>query len=790
VKTCNVLASAKWIRIVVIGGRNYYARGLWATDPQLLMEPPGIARTPNNYSESPIIHVGNKTPTYAEPMEITCDTSWWKGVRETQRNVYCLVQWTSAPNRPWNTLNTLQFVINHIPVADAGPDQVITLDAQGQVPADILLDGTASDDIDLHMPVHPAPGPLAYRWSAIQIPPALAQNNPIWAGAQGIQATANPIFLSAGTPVPNTGIGIYTFRLQVDDNEKDTVSVRAGRTGTATADTRVLLGLAGGNDLSIASPTTAIPYFGNHEDGVDVAIYYTVNPPITNQAAYQNGWMVRCAIFQSIESPVIPSIAVGQKVFEITQAPLPFGVQVIHWDGIDTASTLAGSKPVGAFKLRLELLDAGGNTILGPNGQPVPGSVVEQDRAIILDFVRWLLPVRMAQTKATLSGSFMESGHGQHLHRAIDIIQTGMDPPPDIVAARSGYYQEFNDGSNSIAITHPAPDRTRYLHSSQRAGYAAGTLALQGAYLGRMDKVGTGGVHLHFEHRLMLGQEQFENPLGIITLKDNFPPSIDAVFVRDAQAGGAADLTNGANSISGLAHLIVRCRDKAHPDRRPSPVENGPYRVRVVEKNGIAFWPTVAFSRCTAANQVSEFFALQGLGGVGNPLHHYLPYILWNTYAYQGRGAPLFLEVWADDFVGNSTKRDIVIGPDAVSMSGPPDPAIDSTAPAPFDIAISVTNMTEGLNSDHNNNTTFYGSDDYHLDLDNAPGTWTVARVGAPVGSEKRTGSINNKATKGMTLRIDPHGQATPGTYVFDIVVSSNILLNLGSRVKVTARVI
>ena len=72
-------------------------------------------------------------------------------------------------------------------------------------------------------------------------------------------------------------------------------------------------------------------------------------------------------------------------MFETTVVPATGRLEFIRWDGRDPSA--AGLPSVGAFDLRLELLDAA-RTSTG-----VAGAVASAARCVVLDYVRWLLPV-------------------------------------------------------------------------------------------------------------------------------------------------------------------------------------------------------------------------------------------------------------------------------------------------------------------------------------------------------------------------------------------------------------
>jgi hypothetical protein len=455
---------------------------------------------------------------------------------------------------------------------------------------------------------------------------------------------------------------------------------------------------------------------------------------------------------------------------------------------------------VGAFDVRLELLDAAGN----PTG--AAGSVATEGSSVVLDYLRWLLPVSLPTSQAAASGSFMESGHGAvpHLHGGVDIVPrgvpaAGVPPPPavlpDLRAARSGRLNRLAGATNPIQLDHAGVDRTRYLHGNNIAAHNNGDLVLQGARLAQMSNAGTIGFHLHFEHRTEAGGTRIHNPRRIIALWDTFRPQVDAVYIRAAAAAGAAaSLTNASTGIAAEADLIVRCRDRVHPGY-VSLAQMGPYGLSVAEKpNPVAAWPEIRFDSFAPGDPLGDYFAQQGHVGIGLPndaINHYLLYLRWDTAAYGQRGGHLSLQVTVTDFDGQTSPwAGLSIGPEAALVTPPPQPATSSANPQPFPLEIEVRNHTYAVNDNPANNTSFVSLDNFHIRLAGAPNGWTVAPV--------RTGPIGNGATAAnpqggepppqrVALTIDPRATPAGGAHAFEIVVYSDILRQVGARVPVTA---
>jgi hypothetical protein len=391
---------------------------------------------------------------------------------------------------------------------------------------------------------------------------------------------------------------------------------------------------------------------------------------------------------------------------------------------------------------------------------------------------------------AMIAGSFMESGHAGR-HEGVDLTAGGR---PSLVAARSGFYTQHPNGVNTIKLEHAPPDTTRYLHGDQRANHPAHTLVLQGSRLARMSDVGAPRqIHLHFE--LISGTPAMPlNPLAVLSLTDAFNPVIEAVLIR-AAAGDSADVNRAATGISALADLIVRTRDQAHP-QRASQVHNGPYAIRA--SDGVAPWPAIGFDYVAPGTTQAMFYAVQGqrplVLGADNRPNHYLPYLRWDTRAYQRRSSPITVTVQVADYYGGTATREVTLGPEARLIQAPPTPATSSAHPQPFRLTIGVTNRTYNLNATNAppGAEDWLSTESYTLALDGAPPGWSVAPI--------QTAPLNNGATAAhpqggqgseqqLELTITPPRPLAAGTYRFDLVVASTILTQLAARLPFTAEV-
>jgi hypothetical protein len=97
----------------------------------------------------------------------------------------------------------------------------------------------------------------------------------------------------------------------------------------------------------------------------------------------------------------------------------------------------------------------------------------------------------------------------------------------------------------------------------------------------------------------------------------------------------------------------------------------------------------------------------------------------------------------------------------------------------PINRQITITNRLAGLN---NSNTNLASpADNFFLMFANAPAGWTV--------SPARTGAINAGASSTISITIDPHGVAAAGIHNFELVISSGILRDVGTRLALSVTV-
>ena len=228
--------------VVITSGAKYYLRTRWATDRAALAEPPTTPRTAANFSDGGTVFIASASSS--NPFVWYVNQLWWWLIRSSQRNLYCIVEWQDeSQTAPWAYLSDYDFVINHDPVADGGPDQVIVLDDQSRVVNDVTLDASRSDDPDLHAGTNPDPGPLHYAWQRADLPVQLDLNGDAFMGITSLehQAQAKPLFLQSGALVPPGDRGMYSFSLDVTDNDVASVGDLMGTAGINSTVSRVLI---------------------------------------------------------------------------------------------------------------------------------------------------------------------------------------------------------------------------------------------------------------------------------------------------------------------------------------------------------------------------------------------------------------------------------------------------------------------------------------------------------------------------------------------------------------------
>jgi len=225
---------------VLVTGMNFYARVRWATDLGILAVPPTRPPTPAEYYESPEQFIADATD--ASPFEFDPDVLWWQALRDTHRVLYAMLEWRPDQTSAWKLYSQITFIINHDPIANAGIDQeIVTVDINGILKSDVTLDASGSDDEDLHATTNADPGPLHYKWTLAGPPIFVNPNGPAFSAASNVAAVAKPIVFARGTQFDYDDRGLYTFEVEVSDNDIATQGKDAGKPGKGRAITRVLV---------------------------------------------------------------------------------------------------------------------------------------------------------------------------------------------------------------------------------------------------------------------------------------------------------------------------------------------------------------------------------------------------------------------------------------------------------------------------------------------------------------------------------------------------------------------
>jgi murein DD-endopeptidase MepM/ murein hydrolase activator NlpD len=753
-----------------------------------------------NYFESSVVFV-DVTPTPLDPIVIRTSPVWWENLRATQRYIYAATEWTPDLSEPWQEFMRSLFIINHDPITNAGPDQVITLDSAGTVLSDIVLDGSASSDPDSSYPDYA--GPLNYSWTLESLPATADPNGVVGLAATNIPTVSQPLLIAAGTQVPARDYGMYELRLTVKDNEVATVGIRAGQSGEHSSTTRIFL-QASPPTVSILYPTSNAPFIQNWDNQIDgrlsIPIYYSLGD-VGNSAAYGGAWIVRLTIRQAIAYPYGSSPPVGTVVYEAEKVS-PNPIDSFLWDGFIAegdvyASNYKGWRALGAFTIELELLDRDGNPVARP-GLPGDYYSIKETNALAIDYFRWGYPVVLDWESIRLTGAFMESGHGGppgHIHAGIDIGRhrtIAGDQPTDVVAVATGFYQRVGaegQGVNTMKLIHNVSETTVYLHCANRLDRSDNSMVLQGTKLGDMSNIGTTAPHLHFEyHSTERGFLEIKNPLGILFLRDDQYiggepyPKIIGVYLRRAEpANQPARMAALGTGIENFVDVIVHCRDKAHPDYvSTTGMYLGPYGVRLVNVNGFIN-AEMEFSSFVPLNnpQLTQYCTSESVNTPASAANHHqlyfrcpVPVGMFPNYRATG---PVSFMVEVYDIVGHSTIQVISVGTDVRLLpvaNNPPNPALTVAGGNTFQLTIEVIGRTHYVAG---------ANDDFHIDLIGAPQGWTV--------SPTCTGVLPTGVPNNISLTIDSHGLKPAGTYNFQIVVYSDILSGVGTQVAINARV-
>ncbi len=754
-------------RIIYLDGYDFYIRGYWATSLESLIDPSQRIFY-ENFFDNPTMWIDAAfAPTLENPLIIQVDPFWWDYIRKLERLLYTRIE-ARTEDSEWIVLNEYLFIINHNPVANAGVDEIITINPDGSVPISIHLDATSSTDIDSYHPTHPDTGLLNYQWSLEAYPPTIDHLGLLYNRIANIDSIGQPLFLSVGEPIGLDGIGTYRFKVTVNDNDVHEIGKRRGLTGEGISLVNMQIRYPT-PELSILAPTTSVSQFSNFEDGVNIQIHYRVGDGVSSLPQYNGIWMLRITLKQSIASPhITPAIPNNTIVFEQTR--VDFSVEgYFSWDGIVKGDgAFAGFPAIGAFSIELELLDRTGTSIGVAESRSI------ETNSIIIDLNRWIIPIDSNYWDTRVVGTFMESGHGgfigtNGIHGGVDLVAPGA---PFVRAAKSGIYSSSIGGANPIRIQHNISEQSVYRHGVNFEAIPQNSLVLQGQKLSDMGDAGAESIHLHFEYLQTLFSTIVLNPLSIIDITDQESPEIDEVFLRSANIHATANKANSSTGILDFGDFIIHCRDRAHPAVN-RPLDNGPYLIRVTDAGQNVSLDLVFNFFDPLVDRLGNFYARQGLRDqpTTEP-HHYLPYIRWSFNDNYLNSGPVIFNVRVEDIIGNYSIRQIIIGPE-VSIENQPDPVSNQVASHNIPFWILIQGNTSGID---------LVQDNYHIEIIEVnsgvlfPG-WSIDR--------SRSGNILNGGLSGVQIILTTPVNLGVGNYNVRIRTTSNILRRVGDDVMI-----
>jgi hypothetical protein len=355
---------------------NRYILVEWVSDPALLSGP---GRTPQNAwpFDAATLQLAIEYVTNVPAYIYVPDEMW--AVLNTYRVLYYVLSYgsTPTPDGTWTSYAPGQLLINHPPVANAGPPRTFELDVNDQLIDPLVLDGSGSIDEDAAPSLGALrdPGPLRFKWEILNGPSVSIVP---WKAANLTQASAE--VLSAGTAFISAAMGTYTFRVTVQDTDTPLATSSPGVDSIEVQHTVRRLG--GG--VFISSPTTFAPRTFQLADNLDVPINYKVDPGLLANSAFQGGYWAELTIEEATTSSAVMS--------RTTPVPPTSFEGHFSWDGIlDT-----GTRPVSGqqFDIRVRLLDYNGNAV------SVPGRKTDdyQPNAIRLNVTN--VTIEPAATKA------------------------------------------------------------------------------------------------------------------------------------------------------------------------------------------------------------------------------------------------------------------------------------------------------------------------------------------------------------------------------------------------------
>ena len=347
-----------WLRFKVVdiqgtGVLNQYVLVEWVADPTLLS---GGARQPFNAwpydaaSRALATEYVTSVPAYIYVPQDSWD------LLGLYRVLYYQLGYGPTPvvDSSWTFYAPGQLVINHPPLANPGPPRVFQLDPSDMLIDPLVLDGSGStdDDLSANFGANRDPGPLTFKW---EVATGATVSALPWQTGNFNQA--KPIALSAGTAIPPSALGAYTFRLRVDDTD---IPLATSSRGTDTDEVQHTIQRFGGG-VFIFSPTAFAPRTFQFSESLDVPITYKVDPGLLADPRFAGGWVAELTIREPLTGSVV--------VTRVTPVP-PTDIEGhFSWDGVydDFAQPVSGQQ----FDVRVRVLDYNAQPITIPGRQTV-----------------------------------------------------------------------------------------------------------------------------------------------------------------------------------------------------------------------------------------------------------------------------------------------------------------------------------------------------------------------------------------------------------------------------------
>jgi hypothetical protein len=206
----------------------------------------------------------------------------------------------------------------------------------GVLPGAIVVDGSASFDLDNVVSGSPSSGLgiTQYAWSAV--PPAGCTAPSLPSGPSASVLT----LYAAGATVPPACQGFWRIRLTVTDDDSPAQ--------THFAETAVTIGNCA-TGVCVDAPTTLVPAIVQSFDGADIDIYYHIDSRLYDDPLFSLGMYTRLDVFPTGSGTPIYSAV------ELNVSPMSRGLPLVfRWNGYTTAGT---RPPSGRYDVRVTLLD-------------------------------------------------------------------------------------------------------------------------------------------------------------------------------------------------------------------------------------------------------------------------------------------------------------------------------------------------------------------------------------------------------------------------------------------------